>query len=180
MNTSNQYKSSFQRFHVISKLIFIGFLTNILTTCASAERTDVKVSKTPNAQFYYDESTGKCMQLNSKIEGFNIPNPKVLFANLNTDKSSYGPTNAECINFSGFNFDELKTPSVTSFVKWNFKGSTFAGSSLHFAKISDANLRGADLRNFNSGYLEIHGQGDQYTHGGNCAVAADFSIHCKQ
>lgn len=107
--------------------------------------------------FRYDGKAGKC------INGLGQTglNPYV----ASTVRNSL---NAECVDLSGVDLSLLKKEQIDlapndTLSGWNFKGASLAGSKLHFSTIEDAQLQGADLAEFQFGYVVIKGQVDKIT-----------------
>lgn len=107
--------------------------------------------------FRYDAYTGTCVNGLGKT-GFN---PYV----ASTVRNS---RNAECMDLSGVHLSLLKWEQVKlvpndTLAGWNFKGASLDSSKLNFSSILDAQLQGANLVDFQFGYVEITGQVDAHT-----------------
>lgn len=127
--------------------------------------------KRATSKFIYQADSGEC--LDSKGEkGFNIIDLKYLFDGLHeSDLSSpnYQPKpvylnkNAECTDFSNFDFNRIIKLSYVRLEKWNLKGSKLDGAAFAFAKMLDADLQGAKLSSISIGYTSITGKVDRFT-----------------
>ena len=132
------------------------------------EKVDVQ---TKSSKFFYQAKTGEC--INAKGEkGFNQIHLSSLFDGLDKaqlsspnyqPKQVYENKDAECTDFSNFDFNHIIKLSYVRLDKWNFKGSNLDGAAFAFAKMIDADLRGAKLSGISIGYTYISGQVDRFT-----------------
>ena len=123
------------------------------------------------SRFFYQAKTGECV--NAKGDrGFNKINLSTLFDGLNENELSspnyqpkqvYENKDAECTDFSKFDFNRIIKLSYVRLTKWNFKGSKLDGAAFAFAKMIDADLQGAKLKDISIGYTYISGQIDRFT-----------------
>ena len=124
-----------------------------------------------SSKFFYQAKTGEC--INAKGEkGFNQIRLSYLFDGLDETqlsstnyqpKRAYENKDAECTDFSNFDFNRIIKLSYVRLNEWNFKGSKLDGAAFAFAKMVNADLRGAKLSGISIGYTYISGQVDRFT-----------------
>ena len=136
----------------------------------------------PQRVFRYDPKRGVC--LNAKGErGHNQIDIKYLFDGL-TDaalkaphyqpKRVYRDKLAECVDFSGFDFNRIIKFSYVTFEGWNLRGAVLSGAAFSFADMTKVDLSGADLRGISIGYTHIDGRADRFTrHSAECSVTPE-------
>ena len=152
----------------------------LVSSCVSPNNAALAANRAAPAPAYtYQVDSGKCVNTTTHEEGYNRPDPAVLFAHLSEDGGSYGPVDAQCIDFAGFDFNAFTASTAAVFDHWNFNGAKFTGAKLHFIQLSDASLLGTDLRGFVFGYVEIHATGDRFTQSGICPISANFTVDCR-
>jgi hypothetical protein len=152
-----------------------------LFACASPGKSALKTAPAAaHLTFQYDGNTGKCVNPATGAEGYNTMPPETLFANINESGTIYETTDAQCVDFTGFSFNDYTKPAAVTFNNWNLSGAKLTGASLYFIQLDNVNLSGADMRGFDFGYVEIHGIGDKFTQVGLCQMSPEFKINCRR
>ena len=129
------------------------------------------VKEMPESKYFYQVKSGEC--INAKGEkGYNTIELDILFDGVDESqlsspkyqpKQAYKNKNAECVDFSNFDFNRIIKLSYVRLEKWNFRGAKLDGAAFAFAKMIDADLRGARLSGISIGYTYISGKIDQFT-----------------
>ena len=156
-------------------LVQLALLAMTLGACMTAG-SSVQAGTPP---FRYDAATGKCLN-SAGQSGHNPAVPETLFAHHDTATNSYKNGDAECVDFTAFNFNTTIGMSYPVLDHWNFRGAVFSKARFFFANMQDADVSGADLREIKYGYATLTGKGDAHTQGGACIVKPDFSINCTR
>ena len=157
--------------HSVLALAAIGLLG-----CATAGRPAPGVAR----RFHYDASSGKCID-EAGSSGLNPLDPGPLFAHYDKVANTYSNGDAECVDFSKFDFNKRIGMGYPKLVKWSFRGALLTGARFMFANMVDADFSGADLRQFAIGYTDIEGRGDAHTQAHKaCEVRAKFEIYCRR
>lgn len=163
------------------KIAVLRLVVILSVSCASPGKSGERSTQFSSKQtFRYDAQTGKCIDSDSGAEGYNKVVPEKIFANLNEAGTVYETTDAQCVDFTGFDFNEFKKNEAVAFNDWDFSGALLKDASLNFVKLSNANLAGTDMRGFKFGYVEIHGSGDRFTEVGLCRIDINFKVNCRR
>ena len=119
---------------------------NLKKGITKVEKVDLQ---NKSSRFFYQVKTGEC--INAKGEkGFNQIHLSSLFDGLDEKQLSspnykpkqvYENKDAECTDFSNFDFNRIIKLSYVRLDQWNFKGSKLDGAAFAFAKMIDADLR---------------------------------------
>lgn len=158
------------------RMIELCLLAVILAACVTAGGESVRAATGP---FQYDSETGKCRDSRGQV-GMNAPDPASLFANKDEETNTYTGGNAECVDFSSFNFQDHIGLGYPVLDQWNFRGAKFAKARFFFANVSNGDFAGADLRELKYGYATLEGLGDAFTRGDTCPVGEGFKIQCTK
>ncbi len=149
-------------------------LSLLLLTLLFVFAVPIKKDKT----FYYNPEKGICENCKGK-KGFNDLNLE------NTRKTK----NAECVDLSTIDLVMLHQDYGSSdFIEfgynilegYNFKGSKFKNSKIHFNNIEKSDFSGADLSTLYFGYAQINAKVDSYTiiPERGCLKVVNDSINC--
>lgn len=147
-----------------------------LAACVTVGGKSVQAA---TGDFVYDPATGLCRNADGET-GLNAPMPADLFAGHDPATNTYTGGNAECVDFSEFNFADHIGMGYPVLDQWNFRGARFAKARIFFANVTNGDFAGADLRELKYGYATITGQGDAHTRGDTCPVRSDFQIQCTR
>lgn len=158
------------------RMIELCFLATSLVACVTAGGESVRAA---TGTFQYDSETGKCRDSRGQV-GMNAPDPATLFATKDEETNTYTGGNAECVDFSSFQFQDHIGLEYPVLDQWNFRGAKFAKAKVSFANFTNGDFAGADLRELKYGYATIQGQGDAYTRGDTCPVGEGFKIECTK
>jgi hypothetical protein len=131
------------------------------------------------SKFRYDAATGRCVDAAGNA-GLNAADPAALFVKKDEATNAYSNGDAECVDFSSFDFNEHIGMGYPNLVKWNFRGAKFEKTKFLFANMVGADFAGADLRGLSIGYANVEGRGDANTQGplGKCEIPPSFEIVC--
>ena len=124
-----------------------------------------------NGLYHYQASTGECVNLEGE-RGYNPVQINVLFDGLTEEilrsekyqpKQVYLNKNAECVDFTNFDFNRIIKLSYVRLENWNLKGAILKNAAFTFAKMIKADLRGTKLTDISIGYTYISGSIDKFT-----------------
>ena len=134
-------------------------------------------------KFHYNLLTGQCENKSGKV-GYNRLNAQVLFSDVELidGNDAIVKKNAECVDFSNFDFNDIIPLNYTRLIAWNFKGANLSGASFHFGKILYPSFEGTKIAKFSFGYLDIlDASYDMHTdYGTNNCWEANSLLHCSQ
>ena len=134
-------------------------------------KTSDPVKDSSKPKYFYQVESGECININGE-KGFNAVELGALFDGVDESQLSsakyqpkqvYRNKNAECVDFSNFDFNRIIKLSYVRLEKWNFRGAKLEGAAFAFAKMIDADLRGAKLSTISIGYTYISGKIDKFT-----------------
>lgn len=118
--------------------------------------------------FRYDAAQGICVDSDNE-KGYNKVDIDYLFSldTLDDGKSVYLNKEAECVDFSNFDFylyTKMSNTAYATLLGWNLKGANLNNASLFFAYLDNPRLAGAQMSKLNMGYAYINNSSiDQYT-----------------
>lgn len=158
------------------RILELTLLTMSLMACVTVAGDDATAAA---GAFRYDAATGTCQGPVGE-SGYNAPDPEALFAVHDPSTNRYDGGNAECVDFSSFDFSAHIGLSYPRLDGWSFKGARFDKARLFFVNVSNADFAGADLRGLKYGYTTIEGQGDSFTQGDSCPVGEGQRIRCRR
>jgi hypothetical protein len=160
----------------VRRLLELSLLTMCLVACVTAGGQSVRAA---TSAFHYDPATGTCKNTEG-APGLNPADPAALFVNKNEETNTYTGGDAECVDFTGFNFQDHIGLGYPMLAQWNFRGAKFETARFFFANVSESDFSGADLRGLKYGYATLSGVGDAFTQGDSCPVGEGYVIQCTR
>lgn len=151
-------------------LVFIAASSCALRKPAHSHAKQNDTHQLDEIRFHYNEKTGRCVDANA-VEGFNPVHIEHYFASpvpcrdseyLYT-KTCYLKGQAECVDFTGFDFAPLIDTSYRSMKNWNFRGAKLSGATMALSAVIDSDISGADISRFITGYIYLRGTVDRFT-----------------
>ena len=128
-------------------------------------------SAPPKARFHYQLDTGHCVDAQGH-RGHNPIDIHYLFDGVDETqlkdpeyrpKFAYTDKNAECVDFSNFDFNRIIKLSYSRLKNWNLRGARLDDANFSFARMSNADFRGAQLQKISIGYTHLDGRIDRFT-----------------
>ena len=133
--------------------------------------TPTDSSTPPKLRFHYQYETGHCIDAQG-LRGHNPIDIHYLFDGVDETqlkdpeyipKRAYKDKQAECVDFSNFDFNRIIKFSYSRLKNWNLRGALLDGANFAFARMSNADFRGAQLQKLSIGYTHLDGRIDQFT-----------------
>lgn len=159
----------------VRSLFELTLLSMMLAACVTAGAQ----SRASAGLYRYDPALGKCQNVGGQA-GLNLPDPATLFAQHDAVTNTYTGADAECVDFTDFDFGAHVGLAYPVLDQWNFRGAKLERAKISFANVSNADFAGTDLRALKYGYATIQGQGDSFTQGDSCPPGEDFAIQCTK
>ena len=156
---------------------------------SSTESAVSPVRECAQRRFRYNEVTGRCADETGR-RGLNPPDVERFFvkevpfkdSSYLFARSSFPDGDAECMDFSNFDFTTRMGTRYAALTHWNFRGAKLSGAQFALSAVIDSDLSGADISEFVTGYIYIRATIDAFsrlptgTAVGVCAVTHDQAV----
>lgn len=141
-------------------------LALVLAACGSSSKLSPTepspAGRSPTGRFHYDATTGKCTD-GAAAAGLNPVDAATLFPDAGRGRNTFANGNAECVDFTDFDFNKYMNLSYSVLSRWNLRGAKLTRAKFLFAKMEGVDLAGTDLSELDWGYTTIEGAGDKFT-----------------
>lgn len=106
-------------------------------------------------EFRYKLATGKCQNQQGVIGMNPLDTNRLFVLSNNSQKQQFNPANAECVDFSNFDFESFIGHQYAYLSNWNFRGANLSNANLGLMVIENSDFSGTQFSNATFAYTAI-------------------------